>query len=242
MEFKPNLLEARLIKRYKRFLADVETASGELLTIHCPNTGSMMNCNAPGSRIWYSTSDNPKRKYPHTWEVVETEQHHLVGINTTLANTLAKEGIESGLVDELKGYTAIRREVPYGKERSRIDFLLYDNVNTQIADCYVEVKNVSLGLADGLGMFPDAVTVRGQKHLRELIDIKASGKRAVLLFCIQHTGIDRLMPADSIDPDYGKLLRKAATNGVELLGYGAQIAPAEIKLNRKIPVQFPELG
>jgi len=242
MEFDPTLQEAKLIERYKRFLADVKTTSGELLTLHCPNTGSMMNCKTPGSRVWYSTSDNPKRKYPHTWEVVETEQHHLVGINTALANALVNEAIESGLIAELDGYSEIQREVPYGKEKSRVDFLLRNHVDSQIPDCYVEVKNVSLGLEDGLGMFPDAITTRGQKHLRELMDIKASGNRAVLLFCIQHTGINRLVPADSIDPVYGKLLRTAKINGVELLAYGAQITLEEIKLNSKIPVYLPEVN
>ncbi len=239
MEFDPVLQEATLIKRYKRFLADFETTSGELLTVHCPNTGSMMNCQTPGSRVWYSISENPKRKYPHTWEIVETEHHHLVGINTARANALVKEAIDTELIAELTGYTTIQREVPYGKESSRIDFVLSSDNDAQKVDCYVEVKNVSLGFEDGLGMFPDAVTVRGQKHLRELLEIKASGKRAVLLFCIQHSGIDRLVPADAIDPEYGKLIRKAANFGVEILGYGAVLAPEKIKLERKIPIHLP---
>lgn len=240
MKFNPILQEGILIERYKRFLADITTNSGESITLHCPNTGSMMNCRTPGSRVWYSTSDNPKRKYPHTWEVVETEQDHLVGINTNLANALVSEAIESGAITELSGYSDLQREVPYGKEKSRIDFLLSNNVDLQLPDCYVEVKNVSLGLEGGLGMFPDAVTSRGQKHLRELIDIKLSGDRAVLLFCVQHTGINRLVPADSIDPAYGKLLRIAKTKGVELLAYSAEITLEEIKLKSKIPVQLPE--
>jgi sugar fermentation stimulation protein A len=242
MKFNETLQEGILIERYKRFLADIKTASGELVTLHCPNTGSMKNCKTPGSRVWYSTSDNPKRKYPHTWEVVETEQRHLVGINTNLANALVSESIESGLITELSGYSEIKKEVPYGNEKSRVDLLLCNNVDPKIPDCYVEVKNVSLGTEEGLGLFPDAVTTRGQKHLRELIDMKAGGNRAALVFCVQHTGINRLEPADSIDPDYGKLLRVAKTKGVELLAYRAQITSEEITLVGNIPVHLPDLS
>jgi sugar fermentation stimulation protein A len=239
MNLEPALQEAVLIRRYKRFLADVELPDGNKITIHCPNTGSMLNCCSPGSRIWYSTSNNPKRKYPNTWEIVENESKHLVGVNTSRANDLVDEALHSGLIPELAGYSNIKREVPFGEERSRIDFLLSLNKDKSIEDCYLEVKNVSLGVENSLAIFPDAVTTRGQKHLRELIEMKAQNKRAVLLFCIQHTGIERFEPADSIDPEYGRLLRKAKSSGVELLAYSARIKPDEISLRQQVSINLP---
>jgi sugar fermentation stimulation protein A len=228
------LREARLIRRYKRFLADVELADGSQLTLHCPNTGSMKNCQEPGCRIWYSTSDNAKRKYPHTWELIENPQGHLIGINTGRANSLVREAVEAGRVAGLTGYQQCRAEVPYGSQKSRIDLLLSGSG----PDCYVEIKNVSLGVGDGLGLFPDAVTTRGHKHLQELMEVAAAGERAVLLFCVQHTGINRVGPADAIDPRYGELLREAAGRGVELMAQGASIdtASARIDLNNSLAV------
>lgn len=240
MIFKPPLKEAVLIRRYKRFLADIETPDGQILTIHCPNTGSMMNCSAQGSRVWYSKSANPKRKYPHTLEIVETEHGHKVGINTGSANGLVAEAIKNQTVSELAGYNTMRREVPYGSERSRIDLLLGDSSDQQ-HDCYVEIKNVSLGMGAGLGVFPDAVSSRGQKHLRELMQVRAAGFRSVLLFCVQHEGIKCVAPADQIDPLYGKLLRQAASCGVELLAYGATLNPDTIKITQPLAVELPAL-
>lgn len=224
---------------------------GSLLTIHCPNTGSMLNCQEPDSPVWYSTSSNPKRKYAHTWEIVEiteTTRTQLVGINTGRANGLVKEAIAAEKIVDLSGYQQVRSEVPYGQQRSRIDLLLEGH--EQLPDCYVEVKNVSLGLGGGLGVFPDAVTTRGQKHLQELMQMRAEGYRAVLFFCIQHTGIERLEPADAIDPRYGQLLRQAAGAGVELMGWRATFNPgiagldcsslgSFIELDREIPVVLP---
>ncbi len=239
MQFSFPLQEGVLIKRYKRFLADVETASGESITIHCPNTGSMKNCQDAGSRVWYSESGNPKRKYPCTWQIVEVEARYLVGINTGLANSLVEEGIRSGAVAELQGYASLRREVPYGEQKSRIDILLEDG-EQESERCYIEIKNVSLGMGNGLGLFPDAVTTRGQKHLQELMTIKASGNRAVLLFCVQHEGISEVRPADEIDPEYGELLRKAASCGVEIIAYGVKFSTSEnrIELNKPLKVSL----
>lgn len=239
MEFPSTLQEGVLIKRYKRFLTDIKTSSGETITIHCPNTGSMKNCQDPDSRVWYSDSGNPKRKYPCTWQIVEAEGKHLVGINTGLANKLVEEGIGSGAIKELQGYSSIRREVPYGEQKSRIDILLEDEQQAP-GRCYVEIKNVSLGVGNGLGLFPDAVTTRGQKHLQELMTIKKQGDRAVLLFCVQHEGINEVKPADEIDPDYGKLLRQAAEAGVEVLAYGAEfsISKNSIALNKPLTVSL----
>jgi len=235
MQYEESLTEAKLLKRYKRFLADIELPSGEQITIHCPNTGSMKNCCDEGSRVWYSWSDNKKRKYAGTWELVEVESQYLAGINTHRANALVEEAIKNDVVIELTDYENIRREVKYGKENSRIDFLLTDKNKP---DCYVEVKSVTLLGADNQGLFPDAVTARGAKHLRELIDVRKDGARAVLLFCVQHTGICRVSPADDIDPGYGELLRKAVLEGVEVFAYAGPVTPEGIVLNKAIPVEL----
>jgi sugar fermentation stimulation protein A len=240
MEFEPPLEQGILIKRYKRFLADVETSNGKVLTIHCPNTGSMKNCAIPGSRVWYSTSANPKRKYPHTWQFIEINKAERVGINTGIANKLVNEAMEQGIISELSGYEVIRAEVAYGEQKSRVDFLLQSPGNQLHADCYVEVKNVSLGVGNGLGLFPDAVTMRGQKHLQELIRMCEKGYRSVLFFCVQHSHIDTVSPADEIDPRYGELLREAAKQGVEMLAYGTEFSSQEskVRLIRKLAVKL----
>ncbi len=238
MKFEPPLQAATLIKRYKRFLADVTLDDGSMRTLHCPNTGSMLHCAEPGSRVWFSDSGNPARKYPCTWELVEVDQKHRVGINTGRANALVKEAIALGAIEELRGYANCRSEVPYGSEKSRIDFLLSDNPDVPGTDCYVEVKSVTLGLGGGQGAFPDAVTTRGLKHLRELMEMKASGQRAVLLFCVQHEGIREVRPADEIDAAYGALLRVAHSKGVEVIAYSAQISEQEIRLVEQLPVRL----
>ena len=237
MRFDSPLQHGKLIKRYKRFLADVELDNGEVITMHCPNTGSMKNCQTPGSRIWYSRASNPKRKYPHTWEIVEVDSLDLVGINTHRANQLVVEAIKAGTVQQLRGYGQLETEVPYGEQSSRIDILLRGATSrVNQADCYVEVKNVSLGMGKGLGLFPDAVTRRGQKHLQELMSMSSRGYRAVLFFCVQHSGIQRVSPADEIDPEYGRLLRQAASQGVELMAYGAvyDMDASMIQLSREL--------
>ena len=227
-----------MIKRYKRFLADITTDAGESITIHCPNTGSMKNCQEPGSRVWFTDSENPKRKYACTWELVEVEKQHIVGINTGLANKLVHEAVASARIEELSGYQSIRTEVAYGEQKSRIDLLLEGSNGDPDAQCYVEVKNVSLGLGDGLGSFPDAVTSRGQKHLQELLHLRSLGHRAVLLFCVQHSGIQRVEPADDIDPEYGRLLREVVSKGVEVLAYRAEfdVRNSKVELREKVPV------
>ncbi|HEY5717539.1 MAG TPA: DNA/RNA nuclease SfsA [Motiliproteus sp.] len=234
MLFDPPLLSARLLRRYKRFLADVVCADGREMTLHCPNTGSMRACAEPDSRVWYSVSNNPKRKYPATWELVEVEGTYLACINTQRANRLVEDALEAGLVPSLRGYRALRREVRYGSENSRIDLLLeYDD---QL--CYVEVKNVTLLEADNQGAFPDAPTQRGSKHLRELQQMVGQGQRAVLVFCVAHTGIWAVRPADHIDPAYGQALREAVAAGVEVVALGAEISPAGMVLNRRLPLIF----
>ncbi|NMH65872.1 DNA/RNA nuclease SfsA [Shewanella salipaludis] len=226
MQFAPPLESGILVRRYKRFLADIRLADGTEITLHCPNTGSMKNCQFPGERVWFSTSDNPKRKYAHTWELMQTPSGELIGINTGRANALATEAIEAGVIPELQGYERLRREVKYGDENSRIDILLS---NQGKPDCYVEVKSCTL-LEGDRGYFPDAVTSRGQKHLRELMQMVAQGHRAVLLFVVQHTGIDTVQAATHIDPDYTLLMAQAVNAGVEVLAYKAILSPSGASL------------
>lgn len=240
MIFAPGLQPAVLIKRYKRFLADIRDPSGAQSTIHCPNTGAMTRCQGEGWRVWFTDSANPKRKYPCTWQVVENEVGELIGINSGLANTLAREAIENGTIAELAGYQSLRSEVAYGEQGSRVDFLLATPSPSnprEEAQCYVEVKSLTLGLEGGLGVFPDAVTTRGQKHLQELMWVREQGARAVLLFCVQHTGVTRVDVARHIDPDYARLLDLALSKGVELLAYSAAIDPeeSEIRLVEALP-------
>lgn len=231
MRFSPPLMQGTLLKRYKRFLADIETTDGSITTIHCPNTGSMKHCVVPGTPCWYSLSDNPKRKLPGTLEITTTAAGHLAGVNTARPNSLVREAIEQGVVTELAGYSSLRSEVRYGEENSRIDLLLEHPDRRQ---CFVEVKNVTLEADDGLIIFPDAVTSRGTKHLRELMAMVKAGHRAVLFFCVQHSGATAAGPADDIDPLYGRTLREALDSGVEVLAYGCDLGPDEIALRRRL--------
>ena len=239
MKYANPLQEARFLRRYKRFMADVELADGSPVTLHCPNTGSMKNCLHPGCRVWYSDSNNPKRKYPCTWEQAEipvlfngVERMTRAGLNTTMANGIVTELINSGLVPELSSYQDIRHEVRYGSQNSRIDLLLRHN---GLPDCYVEVKSVTLAMGDGLGLFPDAVTSRGTRHLQELTGMVNAGHRAVLFFCVQHTGIDHVSVARDIDPTYADELHKALEAGVEVIAWGAEMSCETITLTRPVP-------
>lgn len=231
MDFSSPLIQGTLIKRYKRFLADVQLADGSIVIAHCPNTGAMTGCAEPGWQVWLSPSDNPKRKLLYTWEVVLTDQRHWIGINTHKANKLVKEAIQKNKIAELIGYQNLQAEVKFGEENSRIDFLLTD---PEKADCYVEVKSVTL-LENNMGYFPDAKTVRGQKHLRELSLIANQGKRAVLLFCVQHSGIQSVQVAKHIDLDYANELEQAMLNGVQILCYGCEISSEKIFINQSLP-------
>lgn len=234
MEFSPDLQSARLIKRYKRFLADVVTPEGETLTIHCANTGAMTGCATPGDTVWYSTSASLTRKYPHSWELTATQQGDWICVNTLRANGLVREALNAGLIAELSGYDTLLPEVKYGAENSRIDFLLQASDRR---NCYIEVKSVTL-LQQGKGYFPDAVTVRGQKHLRELSQIAQSGQRAVLFFAVLHSGIEDVAPARHIDARYAELLAQARQSGVEVLCYKAQLSPEGMVLNQALKVEL----
>ncbi|EAQ66325.1 putative regulator for maltose metabolism [Marinomonas sp. MED121] len=238
MKFPNPLIEAKLIKRYKRFLTDVILPDGSEITVHCPNTGSMKRCMPENARIWISDSQNDRRKYRHTWELVEIDNQHLACINTGLPNKLVKEAIDNGVIEELQGYQNIKAEVKYG-EASRIDWLLSNNEGKEL--CYVEVKNATLleegELGEGgHGYFPDAVTDRGRKHLFELVNMVKQGHRAVLCFCVSHTGINKVSPAAHIDEKYTQALKEVMAQGVEVIAYRARITPEEIELTQKLPV------
>jgi sugar fermentation stimulation protein A len=234
MIFPAQLVEGRLIRRYKRFLADVQLDAG-VVTAACPNTGSMMGCCEPGSRVWLSESDSATRKYRHTWELVEVGKV-MIGINTARPNALVAEAIAAGAIPELAGYSGIRREVTYGEERSRVDLLLE---HPDRAPCYVEVKNVTAAVTRGVALFPDSVSERAAKHLRELMRLKAAGLRPVQLYCVQRGDVDEVRPADAIDFEYGRTLRDAIAAGVEVLAYRAKVTPSEIRLEQPIPVVCP---
>ncbi|WP_299776189.1 DNA/RNA nuclease SfsA [uncultured Pseudoteredinibacter sp.] len=231
MLFSPPLIQGQLIRRYKRFLADVIGPNGEKLTIHCPNTGSMTNCMVEGGRVWYSTSDNPKRKYAHTWEIAENQWGHLVGVNSARANGLLEEALMAGLIAPLAHYKSCRREVrlPSGK---RLDFLLEESKDDS-RPCYIEVKSMTLMRQHGLAEFPDAVTKRGREHLEELATIAKSGARAILFFCVQHSAVEQISVARDIDPEYTESLLKAQNAGVEVLAYSASLDDQQIKLSGK---------
>lgn len=234
MQFNTSLLEGTLIKRYKRFFADVELNNGQLVTAHCPNTGAMTGCAIPGSRVYLSEHNNPKRKLKFTWELTVTPEGDWIGVNTHNANKLAEEAIKAEKIVDLTGYDNLRREVKYGEERSRIDLLLQAN---EKPDCYIEVKSVTLK-QDGKGYFPDAVTTRGQKHLRELASIVNAGHRAVLLFCVQHSGINSVTVAEHIDANYAELCREVQQLGVEFKAIGTTMTPENIEINQQLLVDF----
>lgn len=233
MRFATPLESGRLVKRYKRFLADIVTDSGEHLCIHCPNTGSMLNCMAEGARVWFQRNSDPKRKLPGTWELVETPQGRLACVNTARANRLVEEALLAGVIDELNGFTALKREVAYGVENSRVDFRL----DYPAGPAFVEVKSVTLGFGDtAVAAFPDAVTARGARHLRELAALAREGVRAVQLYCVNLDNVEAVRPASEIDPVYAGALVDAVAAGVEVLAYGVELSTDEIRLVHRLPV------
>jgi len=230
MKFNQGLEKAKFLKRYKRFLCDVRLDSGEQTTIHCPNTGSMKNCCFENAPVWVSRSANEKRKYPCTWEMLETPKGHKIGINTGLANKLVIEAIESNKIKELSKFKYLRSEVKYGEENSRIDIRLESE---QGVYTYIEVKSVTLLEDDGWGYFPDSISERGQKHLRELMSVIDQGHQAVLFFCIQHSGIHKMKAAQHIDVKYAELLKKAVEKGVLVLAYTCELNPDGIEISKQ---------
>jgi len=236
MEFQRPLVPGRLIRRYKRFLADIELASGETVTAHCANPGAMTGLNAPGLRVWLEPTDDPRRKLRFAWRLVELGEPspgHWAGIDTAAPNRIVAEALAAGRIPELAGYTEIRPEVRYGA-RSRVDFLLGGD---GLPLAYVEVKNVHLMRTPGLAEFPDSVTARGARHLDDLADMVRAGHRAVMLYCIQRTDCDRLGLAGDIDPAYAAAFARARAAGVEALAWACAIGRKGITLDRPVPIQ-----
>jgi len=222
------LLEGRLLRRYQRFFADVELCDGKVVTAHTPNTGSMQQCAVAGHRVLLSTSANPARKLPYTWELVEVNGHW-VDVNTLRANRVVEEALRSGAVPTFAG-GAVRPEFPWGA--SRFDFLVERGAERLL----LEVKNVTLCCAEQVACFPDAVTERGQKHLRELLLAKRQGWRAAVLFLVQRGEAESFTPADAIDPEYGRLLRTAVAGGVEALAWRTAVMPEAVTIDRALQV------
>jgi sugar fermentation stimulation protein A len=224
------LLEGRLLRRYQRFFADVELADGRMVTAHTPNTGSMKQCAVPGHRVLLSTSSNLSRKLPYTWELVEVNGHW-ADVNTLRANRVVEEALRHGAILNFAGAT-VRPEFPWGI--SRFDFL----VERAGERTLLEVKNVTLCCAEKQACFPDAVTERGQKHLRELLRAKREGWRAAVLFLVQRGEAESFTPADAIDPEYGRLLRDVVAGGVEALAYRTKVTPETVTIDRALPVRL----
>lgn len=224
MKFAHELTKGRLIKRYKRFLADVELEDGSVIVAHCANSGSMLGCKDPGSIVYLSPNQNPKAKLDWRWEIIEIGGS-LVGINTSHPNRLVEQAIEDGTIVELQGYKSLRREVKYG-QNSRIDILLEDP-----GVCYVEVKNVTLKVGSE-AQFPDSVTTRGAKHLRELTQMVHDGHRAVIVYLVQRSDCEHFRPAADIDPTYANELKAAQKAGVEVLCYQCVLSPSAIEVTK----------
>lgn len=231
MQFDQELQPGTLVRRYKRFLADVRLENDEVITVHCPNSGAMLGCSDPGSPVMLSRADNPKRKYPQTLEMVRSSTVW-VGVNTALTNRLVREALENGGINEFGPLDAISQEIKTSAN-TRLDFLLEQGGKK----IFLEVKNCSLA-EDRVAMFPDAVTVRGTKHLRELAVLREQGHTAAVLFCVQRSDADCFIPAAHIDPLYAETLAKVAATGVMVLAYQADVSPGEIRVARGLPVKI----
>jgi len=232
MKFLNPLITGQLIKRYKRFLADVILSSGQTVTAHCTSTGAMLGLLTEGARVWLSPATNPERKLKYTWEMVESDGVK-VGVNTSHPNVLVQEAIETNVIPDLAGYTKIRREVKYG-QNSRIDLLLQEGTQP---DCYVEVKNVHLRQGNHVE-FPDAVTDRGAKHLREMREMVASGYRAAMVYVVQRDDCDRFRLAQDIDPAYAQIAAEVFKSGVEAYAYACDMQEDGIRLYRKLTIDY----
>lgn len=237
MRFDPPLVPATLDRRYKRFLADVFLDDGRHVTAHLPNSGSMRSCLSPGARAWLSAATNPDRKLPWTLEILHAGPSGRVPVmvNTARPNGLVREAIEAGRIPALQGYPTLRAEVPYGEEGSRIDLLLQ---GPGLPDTWVEVKNTTLLEEPGIVRFPDAVTERGQKHLRELMARVRGGDRAVIFFLVSRPDAEKMAPADHVDPTYGRLLREAVAMGVQAMAWRLAVSPEGLLVEREIPVDL----
>ena len=235
MQFATKLKQATLIRRYKRFLADVRCADGSEMTIHCPNSGSMRSCSEPGSTICYSSSANPKRKYPHTLEMVQVNGTW-VGVNTSLANRIVAEAFARGSISEYRTFDSLSREVKTS-EGNRLDLLLI-SADHKI---YIEVKSSTL-VTERCAQFPDAVTARGTRHLEELVRLNDSGHTGVIFYLVQRDDADRFEPAAAIDPRYARTLVEAHEKGVRILVYQASVTPHSITIVRPLPYTLPDIS
>ena len=230
MDFTTPLIPARLIKRYKRFLADARLEDGTEITAHCANPGSMMELKEPGTKIWLEPNDDPKKKLKYGWRLVDHEDGHFTGVDTSVPNRALKASLMAHEIPELASYPTVRSEVKYG-QNSRIDFLLSGDG----PDLYVEVKSVTLSRQTGCAEFPDSVTARGTKHLNELVEMVKSGHRALMYYLVQRTDADHVTLAEDIDPTYAAAFDAARAAGVEVLAYDCQISPQSITLGKPLP-------
>lgn len=230
MKFEENLVHGKLIQRYKRFLADVQLDDGTVVVAHCTNSGTMKSCIESGAEVYLTPVTDPKRKTRFTWEMIQIN-NAWVGINTGNPNKLAFEAILTNQIPGLEGYTTVKREVKFGDSR----FDIY--AENQHEKCFVEVKNVTLKEGK-YALFPDAVTTRGQKHLKTLINVKKNGMRAVMLYIVQRSDVEIFAPAAAIDPNYAETLKKALENGVEVIVMQAKVTPQEITLFKELPAEF----
>jgi len=232
MRFQTPLVPARLIRRYKRFLADMLLADGTEITAHCANPGSMMGLKDPGINCWLEPNDDPKKKLKYGWRLVEHDGGHFTGVDTALPNRMLRERLIARRVPELADYTLVHPEVKYG-EKSRIDFLL---TGDGMPDAYVEVKSVTLSRQTGLAEFPDSVTTRGARHMDELASMAAQGHRAMVFFLVQRTDCAQVSLAGDIDPNYAQSFAKARAAGVEVIAYDCAITPEGVVLRNRLPV------
>ncbi len=234
MRFQTPLVPAVLLRRYKRFLADVRLEDGREVTAHCANPGSMMGLKDEGLKVWLEPNDDPKKKLKYGWRLVEHENGHFTGVDTSIPNRALKTALLAHEIPELADYETVRPEVKYGSN-SRIDFLLSDEGRK---DLYLEVKSVTLSREDGVSEFPDSVTARGAKHLEELMAMIDEGHDAMMLYLVQRTDAERVTLASDIDPTYAEAFRRARAAGVKVLAYGCDISPTEINIGRPLPFSF----
>ena len=231
MRFQTDLVPAKLIKRYKRFLADIVLPDGEEVTAHCPNPGAMTGLADPGSTVWVEPNTDPKKKLKHGWRLVELTDGHLACVDTSKANRIVGEALTNCAIPALAKYTSVRAEVPYG-DKSRVDFMLQAD---SLPDCYVEIKSVTLARTPGIAEFPDSVTKRGAKHMADLADVARSGARAVVFYLVQRTDCQSATVAEDIDPAYANALDGALDAGVEILVHRADIQRSQITLGPELP-------
>ena len=232
MKFETPLIPGTLLRRYQRFLADVVLDDGAGTTVHCANTGAMLGCQQPGSRVWLSRASNPARKYPLSWELVETAPGVLVGINTARTNRLVEEGLIAGSVDLGAPVRSLRREVTH--DRHRFDFAVELSDGARWT---VEVKNVTAAVERGVALFPDAVSTRGASHVRTLAAMAGAGKKCALIYCVQREDVHAVRPASEIDPDYAAAVSAAAEAGVHIAAYGCSVTPAAVAISRRLAVR-----